>query len=99
MSSIIEMYKLDIADLENLISQSKRSNIQRQLTEYKNNLQKLLNDEEKKLTASKEQTTDEKKMSLLKKNLNYHLLQFQIMHQIQVMKILLNYMLQVVFQK
>jgi calcyclin binding protein len=61
MSSIIEMYKLDIADLENLISQSKRSNIQRQLTEYKNNLQKLLNDEEKKLTASKEQTTDEKK--------------------------------------
>lgn len=56
-SSNIEMFKLDLEDLTNLIGQSKRPNIKRQLEEYKRNLEFLLKEEEKK--AEKEKASKE----------------------------------------
>lgn len=53
------MYKLDIEDLNNLISVSKRPNIQRQLQEYKNNLQQLYDQELKSAEKSKEKESGE----------------------------------------
>lgn len=49
-----EMFKLDLEDLNNLISLSKRPNIKRQLEEYKRNLEFLLAEEEKKAAKEKE---------------------------------------------
>ena len=55
----IEMYQKDIEELNKLIEVALRPNIKRQLTEYKNNLTNLMNEEKKK-----------KKNQIQKKNLN-----------------------------
>ena len=47
-SPAIEMYQKDIEELEKLIEVALRPNIKRQLTEYKNNLSNLMNEEKKK---------------------------------------------------
>jgi hypothetical protein len=49
----IEMYTLDIAELDNFISISTRPNIKRQLEEYKKNLVIQLENEKKKLEKEK----------------------------------------------
>ncbi|MCQ2817491.1 MAG: hypothetical protein MJ252_09530 [archaeon] len=56
VSSTIDMYKQDIAELDSFISQSKRPNIKRQLEQYRTNIQFLLSEEEKKAAAQKENT-------------------------------------------
>ena len=52
-SPAIEMYQKDIEELEKLIEVALRPNIKRQLTEYKNNLTNLMNEEKKKIEADK----------------------------------------------
>ena len=47
-SPVIDMYQKDIEELEKLIEVALRPNIKRQLTEYKNNLSNLMNEEKKK---------------------------------------------------
>ena len=57
----IEMYQKDIEELNKLIEVALRPNIKRQLTEYKNNLTNLMNEEKKKNEAQKKKEEDSKK--------------------------------------
>ena len=58
-SPAIEMYQKDIEELEKLIEVALRPNIKRQLTEYKNNLSNLMNEEKKKIEADKKKKEEE----------------------------------------
>ena len=60
-SPAIEMYQKDIEELEKLIEVALRPNIKRQLTEYKNNLSNLMNEEKKKIEADKKKKEEESK--------------------------------------
>jgi len=60
-SPAIEMYQKDIEELEKLIEVALRPNIKRQLTEYKNNLSNLMNEEKKKIEADKKKKEEEEK--------------------------------------
>ena len=66
-SANVEMFKLDLEDLTNLISLSKRANIKRQLEEYKRNLEFLLKEEEKKAEKKKEEASKPKEETTEKK--------------------------------
>ena len=60
-SPAIEMYQKDIEELEKLIEVALRPNIKRQLTEYKNNLSNLMNEEKKKIETEKKKKEEESK--------------------------------------
>ena len=60
-SPVIEMYEKDIEELNKLIEVALRPNIKRQLTEYKNNLTNLMNEEKKKNEAEKKKKEEESK--------------------------------------
>jgi len=60
-SPVIDMYQKDIEELEKLIEVALRPNIKRQLTEYKNNLSNLMNEEKKKIEADKKKKEEESK--------------------------------------
>ena len=66
----VEMYKKDIEELDKLIGMSQRPNVKRRLEEDKNNLTRLMEEEQKKFDLEKkqkEQTTTENKESGEKK--------------------------------
>ena len=60
-SPAVEMYQKDIEELEKLIDVALRPNVKRQLTEYKNNLSNLMNEEKKKIEADKKKKEEESK--------------------------------------
>ena len=60
-SPVIEMYEKDIEELNKLIEEALRPNVKRQLTEYKNNLTNLMNEEKKKNEAEKKKKEEESK--------------------------------------
>ena len=60
-SPAIEMYEKDIEELNKLIDVALRPNIKRQLTEYKNNLTNLMNEEKKKIEKEKKKKEEESK--------------------------------------
>ena len=60
-SPAIEMYQKDIEELEKLIEAALRPNIKRQLTEYKNNLSNLMNEEKKKIETDKKKKEEDSK--------------------------------------
>ncbi len=60
-SPAVEMYKKDIEELEKLINIAIRPNIKRQLIEYKNNLNNLMNEEKKKFESEKKKKEEESK--------------------------------------
>ena len=55
------MYEKDIEELNKLIETALRPNIKRQLTEYKNNLTNLMNEEKKKNESEKKKKEEESK--------------------------------------
>ena len=60
-SPAIEMYEKDIEELNKLIDVALRPNIKRQLSEYKNNLTNLMNEEKKKIEKEKKKKEEESK--------------------------------------
>lgn len=67
----IEMYELDIEELDKFIETSKRPNLKRQLEEYKKNLISTLNTEKKRLEASKSVPDQENKSGNNSIGVNY----------------------------
>ena len=67
-SPVIEMYEKDIEELNKLIDVALRPNIKRQLTEYKNNLSNLMNEEKKKNEAEKKKKEEESKKEKTEKS-------------------------------
>ena len=59
----LEMYRLDIEELSQFISNSKRVNVKRQLEEYKKNLELLLKQEEQRLKKQEEAKAKESSSS------------------------------------
>jgi hypothetical protein len=55
-NSTLEMYELDLQELNNFISQSTRPNLKRQLEEYKKILTSQHEEEKKKLVTVKEES-------------------------------------------
>jgi hypothetical protein len=57
----IEMFELDLQELDKFINETTRPNLKRQFEEYRKNILSLLNEEKRKLEKSK--TVDQEKSS------------------------------------
>lgn len=81
-SPSLEMYRLDIEELTQLISTAKRPNIKRQLEEYKKNYESLLKEEESKLKklAEEKSKTQSKASESASNDSSQSNIEFQTIH-------------------